>query len=234
MLSLSNNSILIDAGDGISHAILKQKILFNEISQIIITHYHPDHFTGIASLITQMKLSERKNQLIIYTPKYLDKLMHNFLDTCYLFDEALGFSLITRAYDYNVNYNISSGLDFYALKNKHVYNKYNVTNINAEVFQSASLYFKYDAKQILYTSDLGNESDLESLVNTKIDYLIIETTHIPLLSIKKFRDDLSIKKVYLTHISDEDEKLIAGFQKSLIDVEKEAYVTAYDGLTIVL
>jgi hypothetical protein len=42
----------------------------------------------------------------------------------------------------------------------------------------------------------------------------------------------SIDKLYLTHISDEDEPELEKFYSSLNDIEKQKIVTTYDGLTI--
>jgi len=50
-------NLLVDAGDGISRALLNQKVTFDSINGILISHLHPDHYSGLPSLIIQMKLN---------------------------------------------------------------------------------------------------------------------------------------------------------------------------------
>ena len=45
--------LLIDAGDGISKALLSAGKNQNDIDIILFTHFHADHFGGIAGLVTQ-------------------------------------------------------------------------------------------------------------------------------------------------------------------------------------
>jgi len=88
-----NYKLLIDAGDGVSRAILKAGLNFNEINSILLTHYHADHFTGIASLITQMKLNKRKTPLRIFTHYKSVLFLRDFFHHTYLFEETFGFDL---------------------------------------------------------------------------------------------------------------------------------------------
>ncbi|OQY73636.1 MAG: hypothetical protein B6D45_07865, partial [Ignavibacteriales bacterium UTCHB3] len=62
-------NLLVDAGDGISRALLRLGIDFNEIDGVFITHLHPDHYSGFPSLILQMKMSSRRMPLELYTSK---------------------------------------------------------------------------------------------------------------------------------------------------------------------
>ena len=66
LLISKNYNLLVDAGDGISRALLFNEIEFNIIDGILLTHLHPDHFSGLATLIVQMKMMKRKNSLDIF------------------------------------------------------------------------------------------------------------------------------------------------------------------------
>ena len=53
---------------------------FNEITDFVLTHFHPDHASGIPLLLMDMWLRGRKNALIIYgLPHALDRL-ENLMD----------------------------------------------------------------------------------------------------------------------------------------------------------
>ncbi|MEO8398834.1 MAG: MBL fold metallo-hydrolase, partial [Ignavibacteriaceae bacterium] len=47
-------NLLVDTGDGISKALLLQNINYNSIDGILISHLHPDHYTGLPLLLVQM------------------------------------------------------------------------------------------------------------------------------------------------------------------------------------
>jgi ribonuclease Z len=65
LISSQKHNLLVDCGDGISSALIKQNISFCSIGAILISHMHADHYSGLASLITQMKLVGRKETLTI-------------------------------------------------------------------------------------------------------------------------------------------------------------------------
>ncbi|MCK5087559.1 MAG: MBL fold metallo-hydrolase, partial [Melioribacteraceae bacterium] len=71
LVSKKNSNLLIDVGDSISRALLNLNISINSIDQILISHNHADHYSGIASLVTQMKLLERSKPLKIFTHQLL-------------------------------------------------------------------------------------------------------------------------------------------------------------------
>ena len=58
LLSSENYNLLVDAGDGISRALLVNGINFNSINGIIFTHLHPDHFSGLPALISSNENDE--------------------------------------------------------------------------------------------------------------------------------------------------------------------------------
>ena len=126
LISSGKSNILVDCGDGTSRALFKNSADFNSIDSIIFTHYHPDHFSGIASLIAQMKLNKRKSELTIYTPKNLLEPLKQFLITSYLFMEAINFDIQFIEYDFNSECRIDENFSFLAKQNSHIQNRYNV------------------------------------------------------------------------------------------------------------
>lgn len=205
LFDTDKSKILIDCGDGISKALLKYNIAFNQIDAIIFTHYHADHFSGISSLITQMKLYERKSELKIFTYKNLIEPLKQFLNSTYLFEEALGFDLQFIGYEFEIDYTIDNNFSFSAKQNSHISNKYNVKSIPADRFVSASLLFTFGDEQIIYTSDIAVRDDLFLFETKKPKIYITETTHIDHDWIHGIVTFYQPEQIYLTHISDEDE-----------------------------
>ncbi len=227
LLFTGDKTILIDAGDGISKALLKQKISWNSIDVIILTHFHADHLAGLPSLLTQMIIDRRKKPLKIYTHSNLIETLNGFLQASLLFSQSFDFALSITGFNFNREVSVSSKFAFKAKQNSHITNKHNIQNVN---FISASFLFSVNGKNIFYTSDIGSSNDF-SLFNTeKIDCFITETTHITLDDIKNFVIRQSFKSVILTHISDGEVKNLTKFVNKLNNSYNLNVILADDGL----
>ncbi|MGE5681047.1 MAG: MBL fold metallo-hydrolase, partial [Bacillota bacterium] len=85
ILSSSGTNLLIDAGDGISRALLNSTVDYNSINAILFTHFHPDHLNGISSLLIQMKMNSRSSELRLLVHQNLYRSFLRFLETGYIF-----------------------------------------------------------------------------------------------------------------------------------------------------
>lgn len=232
LISSNDYNLLIDAGEGISKALLSQNINYNSIDSILFTHYHADHFSGITSLITQMKLSERKNDLTIFTHNNLIETLKNFLNSCYLFDEKLGFDFKIMGFNEEEKIIINDEINFTARKNSHIKQTEVLKNYNHINFISCSFYFLIGNKKIIYTSDIGSAEDLYLFKAIPADYFITETTHVTLEEIYKAYQIQKPKRLLLTHIDDESEFKISQFISKLNSTEQEKIICTFDEFTV--
>ncbi len=60
--------VLLDCGDGALNKLLKYGANVNAVSDILITHYHSDHVTGLTQIIETMGIRKRKFDLQVYGP----------------------------------------------------------------------------------------------------------------------------------------------------------------------
>jgi ribonuclease Z len=68
-------NILIDCGESPLLRLKKIKVDFNSLSDIILTHFHPDHVSGVPQLLMNMWLMGRNQPLNIYgLPHTLDRI----------------------------------------------------------------------------------------------------------------------------------------------------------------
>jgi len=69
-IAVKRNSevILFDCGEGTQRQLMHSSVSFMQISKIFITHFHGDHFLGLAGLIQSMSLNNRDSELEIYGP----------------------------------------------------------------------------------------------------------------------------------------------------------------------
>jgi len=221
--------ILIDSGDGISRALLNHKIVFNSITDIIISHFHSDHLAGLPSLLTQMIIQGRTNPLNIYTHSDLLTSLKSFLQISFIFIETLKFEVTLLGYDFLNEKRISELFSFFAKQNSHVLNKHNLVIENLE-FISSSFMFMNRNQRIIYTSDISNSNDLYLFKDTEPDIFITEATHIPLEILEEAVTILSPKKIYLTHIDKEND--LKQWYEKLSDIQKDIIIIAEDGMKI--
>ncbi len=225
----NDKSILIDTGDGISKALLKQNISWNLIDVIIITHFHADHIAGLPSLLTQMIIENRETPLKIFTHKNLVNLLTNFLNASFLFLDKLNYQVEVIGFEFNHKQKIDNQFQFTAKQNTHITNKHNLKNLNL-AFISASFLFNINDKKIIYTSDIGNKTDLSLFENRNIDYFITETTHISIPDLEEHILKHNFKSVILTHISDNEEVKLRNFAVRLENTFNKNVILAEDGM----
>ncbi len=237
LISSSNHNLLVDCGDGISKAILKQNINFISIDSILISHFHADHYSGLPSLITQMKLLSRKNDLTIFIHSSEKDFLEDFIFHSYLFKERMTFNLIIVSFDEGKEVLLSDDLKFTSKFNSHL-DKYKRASLETSPlrekelgFTSLSFLFKDDENSVNYSGDIGSQNDLY-LFNEKVDWFITETTHIKSEELLGLINKLDPSKLILTHIGDDFEKPLFDFHQSLPEHLKSRIIIAFDGLEL--
>ena len=90
-IAINNEHFLIDCGEGTQVQLRKYKVKFTKISRIFISHLHGDHFYGLIGLISTFSLYKRQNELHIYGPKGIKKIIELQLE---LGKSVLSYDLI--------------------------------------------------------------------------------------------------------------------------------------------
>ncbi|WP_345276726.1 ribonuclease Z [Litoribaculum gwangyangense] len=75
VLEINNHMFLIDCGEGTQVQLRRNKIKFNRIKHIFISHLHGDHFFGLVGLISTFRLLTREADLHIYGPKGIKEIV---------------------------------------------------------------------------------------------------------------------------------------------------------------
>ncbi len=71
ILTIGEELILIDCGEGTQHALMAAGIKTSKIQHIFISHLHADHCMGLFGLISTMNLHDRKKPLSVHGPSGL-------------------------------------------------------------------------------------------------------------------------------------------------------------------
>lgn len=67
--------LLFDCGEGTQRQIQKSQVSYQQISVILLSHYHGDHCFGVPGLVKTMALNERDRPLLIVGPKGLGRMV---------------------------------------------------------------------------------------------------------------------------------------------------------------
>lgn len=98
LFNLHDRFLLIDCGEGTQLALRRNRLKFQRINHIFISHLHGDHYLGLPGLVSSMHLLGRKNPLHIYCPAPLQELME--LNMKYS-DTFLNFEVIFHPHSYD-------------------------------------------------------------------------------------------------------------------------------------
>jgi ribonuclease Z len=232
LLSSENYNLLIDVGDGISRALIANRINFNSINGILFTHLHPDHFSGFPALIVQMKLINRTEPLDVFIHDSLKNVVEEFLVRSYLLSERIGFEILYKTLRDNERSIISKNFFFQARKNSHLSNLEEFRNKYSSLsLYCASFLFESANKRVVYTSDIGSDEDLFLFNDAVPDIFISEITHLSPANILDKIIKLNPGKIYLTHLSDEDILALREILATLPPGLKKRIILAEDGLS---
>ena len=79
VLEHNGKSFLIDCGEGTQIQLRKNKIKFNSIEDVFISHLHGDHYFGLPGLILTLNLLGREKPLSIFGPKGIKEIITSLM-----------------------------------------------------------------------------------------------------------------------------------------------------------
>lgn len=75
VLEHNGRLFLIDCGEGTQSRLRENKLSFDKITTIFISHLHGDHYLGLPGLISTMQLLGRTRELELFCPKGLQEVL---------------------------------------------------------------------------------------------------------------------------------------------------------------
>lgn len=213
---ISDKSILIDSGEGVSQQVLKYGLDGDHLDTVVISHYHPDHVSGLFLLIQLLYLQRREKSLNVYLPERTEEF-EQIMKFFYLFQERLTYQI----YFQDMGMLADRHPQIEIIKNKHLSGYQNIINKNKLGNEMASYSFLIaeGEKKILYTADFA--SDLSQLV-PDVDYSIIDGIHPPAKHCIEIIAKTKIKAI-ITH------GMSNALKKELKELPPERYIIAEDG-----
>ena len=75
LLNVNERFFLIDCGEGTQIQLRKNKLSFQRINHVFISHLHGDHYFGLIGLINSMHLLGRTKDLNLYAHQQLKQII---------------------------------------------------------------------------------------------------------------------------------------------------------------
>jgi ribonuclease Z len=219
---------LVDCPGSIVQKLMKVRIDYKKLKNVIITHQHPDHIYGIVSLIhTQAHLND---SLHIFTNFECIKIIKKLVKI---------FSLNKKPYPRINYYNVFKTNPFYsknrlkleAIKNKHIKNSFGIK-------------FTFGKKSLFYSSDTSFYPKMLEKIK-KVDYLIHDCTatsnyfkkhpqlykmHTCAKDLKDYLESKDIKLIPIHFLLLEEEE--RGIKKELKDLKKVIFVRDFQKISL--
>lgn len=104
ILEYNQQRFLIDCGEGAQFQLNKYKIKRSGLNHIFISHLHADHFLGLVGLISTLRLNGKTEDLHIYAPEYLEKILDVQLN--FDKDRKWTFQIVFHALNFDKSYKI--------------------------------------------------------------------------------------------------------------------------------
>lgn len=197
-----NQDVLIDCGFTVPLSLQKIQVPFNQIKAIFITHYHGDHFAGLAAFLLGLKyISPQKEVLTIIGAGDVKQKCVELLQVLYPGNENIvdELNLVFIGSETALLHPVKmSCYSFKALK-----------MIHSEKSFPFGFIFQIDAITIGFTGDTCWHSGVEELI-TQSDFALVECNfsekvgegHISVEELEG-SDVFNAKKqyIYLTHLS---------------------------------
>lgn len=175
LIKAGSAHFIVDPGDGILRDLNKELKITDilSISDIFVTHGHHDHVGGVWSLLTYLRVMNKKTPLVIHYPKGCLEIVHIH-------------NAFTKVYHNNITYEISlkeiSGDKSFTSKKvtikpfSVVHKEFISDNKTTREVPAIGYKFIFDKKKICYGGDTAYCDDLAKHAKNS-DLAILEAGH---------------------------------------------------------
>lgn len=205
---VNQQNILFDCGEGTAQKLLLNKLDGDCLDSICISHFHPDHLSGIFMVIQMLYLQKRTTTLKIFLPESIERFLE-MMECMYLFRDKLSYEIaFFDIKEVSKHYNFIT-----PIYSDHLSSYKEISEDRTNSCRAYSFKIISEDRNFFYTSDV---SSLDNIIDQigDVSTLIVDALHPPaqdIISLPKFTS----AKIILNHgISDQLNKIL---QTELID-----------------
>ncbi|MDH3269591.1 MAG: MBL fold metallo-hydrolase, partial [Ignavibacteria bacterium] len=160
LLKAGNSHFIIDPGDGILRDLNKEIGVKNllEISDVFVTHGHHDHVGGVWSLLTYLRVMQKKSPLTIHYPEGCVEIESIYNAFKKVYSRTITYKIILKSIKRISGFSSSN----ITVKPFPVVHKENLSTGKTRQVPALGYNFVYDGKTICYG---GDTAYCEALVN---------------------------------------------------------------------
>ncbi len=204
VLNVNNRLIQFDCGGGISASFRRFDFDPLAVSDILISHTHPDHVSELPLFVQMRYLADRdgsrQTPLTIHVPDDVVDIMRDLFVAYYLIPGRLSFTYDIRPIVETEMISIGDAT-MTPLPNSHLapYQEIIVEKSLPNKIMCYSWLIEIDGKMMIYSADLGSEDDIADYFE-QLDALVIEAMHIDVERVVELALKAGVKMLILTHI----------------------------------
>ncbi|HOR30519.1 MAG TPA: ribonuclease Z, partial [Candidatus Syntrophosphaera thermopropionivorans] len=193
-VNVNGKHLLFDCGEGVSQQLLKHHLDNNVLDAIFISHYHPDHISGLFMLLQMLKIQKREKPLQLFLPERPAALVET-LQFLYTFIQKFTFPLhILDCEESELYYEeVNVALTDHLLEYEDLVNESKLPNL----LHSYAFRISGPEGSLAYTSDINKVESVQFLIRN-CHTVIIDAQHPEADQIIRLQYS-DIKRVLLTH-----------------------------------
>jgi ribonuclease BN (tRNA processing enzyme) len=193
-VNVNGKHLLFDCGEGVSQQLLKHHLDNNVLDAIFISHYHPDHISGLFMLLQMLKIQKREKPLQLFLPERPAAQVET-LQFLYTFIQKFTFPLhILDCEESELYYEeVNVALTDHLLEYEDLVNESKLPNL----LHSYAFRISGPGGSLAYTSDINKVESVQFLIRN-CHTVIIDAQHPEADQIIRLQYS-GIKRVLLTH-----------------------------------
>jgi|GEM_PF-3429714 len=220
---------LFDCGEAAARTMLRDGVDPTRVAAVLISHFHPDHWTGLPQLVIALEIAKRTAPLFIHHPPGSEPFLRSVILHSYGFLEELPFAVNFRA--------VASGsLSTVTLADGWNAEFFPTTHLAGSVARSRrhglpdtayGYILRRGDRRIVLSQDIGSENDLVEVMEGA-ELLVCESAHIDAENLLTLARDRGVGRVLFTHVPPEGASFPERFEGIAWSVARDGERVAID------